>query len=480
MNYRSIFAKCRRSVAVAAVATAALAAAAAPQGPRYVFLFIGDGMGMAPIMATEAYNRLVHNNANPLQFTRLPVASWAQSWSASSPVTDSAAAGTAIATGSKTNNGMVGMNADTVSVTSMARELKDNGYGVGLVTNCAADDATPAAFYAHQPKRSMYYEIGKDAAVSGYDFICGASMRGLVDKDGKATDLAQIFSNNGVELLRGAQGAKDAAKSKSKKIILVNPQGYGDQGEFGYEIDNVGADGVGLTLSMAMDACLKHLEKNSPKKFFMMVEGGLIDHALHGNDATAAVREVQALDACVQKALAFYKKHPNETLILITADHNTGGLSVGCKSTGYNAYVKNVDYQKMSKSKFSDYCVELLKSGKQPKWEDMKNYLAQNFGFWTNIKIKEKAEKELEEEFYETFVKHSGKDEKGLYKTANSFAKEVFEVYADATGWGYTTTNHTGDVVPVFAIGKGAEQFGHMLNNTDLAPTVLKLTGVKK
>ena len=126
---------------------------------KYIFYFIGDGMGLNPISVTEAFNRSVLGNDTPLLMLQFPVTSYATSHSASSDVTDSAAGGTALATGHKTRNGMVGMDADSVPVQSIASKLFNQGWGVGLVTTGAPDDATPASFYAHQPNRGMYYEI---------------------------------------------------------------------------------------------------------------------------------------------------------------------------------------------------------------------------------------------------------------------------------------------------------------------------------
>ena len=146
--------------------------------PKYIFYFIGDGMGPGAVSVTEAYRRMVLGLPGHLNMLSLPVASTATTYSASSPVTDSAAAGTALSSGHKTTNGMLGMTPDSTSVVSMAETLHNNGFGIGLVTSVAPDDATPAAFYAHRPHRSMYYEIGLDAAASGYEFIAGGNLRG--------------------------------------------------------------------------------------------------------------------------------------------------------------------------------------------------------------------------------------------------------------------------------------------------------------
>lgn len=161
-------------------------ALAANATPKYIFMFIGDGMGMGHVMATETYNRLVLNNNENILMMQFPVASMAMTYSANSPVTDSAAAGTALATGNKTKNGMIGMTPDSVAVTSIATELKAQGYGVGLVTSVAYDDATPASFYAHQTYRGMYEEINADGAKCGFNFLGGAGTHVAEKKQGKS------------------------------------------------------------------------------------------------------------------------------------------------------------------------------------------------------------------------------------------------------------------------------------------------------
>lgn len=149
------------------------------QQAKYIFYFIGDGMGPGQVMMADTYKRKALGDSLPLTMILLPVHSLQTTYSASSPVTDSAAAGTALATGVKTKNSMLGMNADSIAVNSIARYLHDNGYGVALMTNSAADDATPGAFYAHVTNRRQHYEIGRQAAESGFELITGAALRGL-------------------------------------------------------------------------------------------------------------------------------------------------------------------------------------------------------------------------------------------------------------------------------------------------------------
>jgi alkaline phosphatase len=445
--------------------------------PKYIFYFIGDGMGLGPVMATEAYIRLVQNDEHLLTMTQFPVATWTQTWSASSPVTDSAAAGTALSTGHKTKNGMLGMDPDTVSVTSIARILKDDGYGVGIITSSAIDDATPGAFYAHVPYRAMYYEIGKDAAVSGYDFFGGSGIRGGKDKNGNATDLFDRLDKNGYKIYRGQEGAKAVSTTTDKKVILLNPEGYGNVNQMGYVTDNRGGDGIGLTLPLTTELCINHLVKNSPDHFFMMCEGSLIDHALHNNDGSSAIKEIIDFNNCIEQAYNFYLKHPDETLIVVTADHDTGGMSTGCKHTGYNAYLQNVDCQKISKDKLSAYFKTLLASRRVYTWEDMQEYLEDTLDFWGTVKVTEAQEQELKDAFESTFVQRTAADEKGLYNDSNAFAAAVMRVYANSTGFGFTTPNHTANPVPVFAIGVGADRFTHRYNNSDIPKTILSILG---
>ena len=120
---------------------------------KYVFYFIGDGMGMGHVNTAEYYNRLVLGNDKPLLMTTFPVSSFALTYSASSKITDSAAAGTALSTGNKTKNGMIAMTPDTVEVVSIARKLKDEGWGIGILTSNAPDDATPCLLYTSNRAR---------------------------------------------------------------------------------------------------------------------------------------------------------------------------------------------------------------------------------------------------------------------------------------------------------------------------------------
>ncbi len=446
--------------------------ASSQSAPKYIFYFIGDGMGLSPVMAAQSYTREVLRSDTPLLMLQFPVASWAMTYSANKSVTDSAAAGTALSTGSKTNNGMLGMNADTVSVTSIARQLKDRGYGVGLVTSVAADDATPGAFYAHVPQRKMFNQIDMQNALSGYDFVGGAGLQGLADKEGNPSEAKAELDLQGVQIVRGIDGIKSI---DADRVILLADEGRPNY-NIGYTIDSV--PGV-LTLPIITQACLNHLIEKAPDSFFMMVEGGNIDHALHANDGGTAIKEILNFDQSLAIAYNFYLQHPSETLIVVTADHDTGGLSLVYSSIGFHNPLSIFDYQRASKEEFSNFCKAMLRSRRVFRWEDMQEYMQEKLGLFSYVPVNEEKTAELKALFNKTFELRNTDDQKTLYANFNAFAVEVFKLLNDAAGIKFTTVGHSGNPVPVFAIGVGAEVFHSVNNNTDLPKHIRKIAGLE-
>lgn len=447
-----------------------VAASLGAQQAKYVFYFIGDGMGPGQVMLTNLYRLNATSDSLPLNMMQMPVRSFATNYSASSPVTDSAAAGTALATGHKTKNSMLGMDADTVAVNSIARHLHDNGYGVAILTNVAADDATPGAFYAHAPNRGHYYEISRQAAESGYELIAGAALRGMEKDDGN-NDLAEYIASQGVELVTDPAAV---AASDNRRIILL-PSTSLWPWNMGFNIDNVEGE---MSVADLTATAISHLTRHTPDKFFIMAEGGNIDHAGHANDAGTVVKETLAFDNAIATALDFYESHPDETLIVITADHETGGLSIGNNYTKYNAFPPYFTLQKMSKDIFSKYCDALMEKDEKPQWEDMKQYIADNLGLFGEIPMSQRREDKLKEVFEDTFIDGQSRRQDTLYSNYNQFAVEVFEMLNEKAGAGWTTLSHSGSVVPVFAIGAGSELFTGPNDNTDIPKKILKATGV--
>lgn len=458
----------------AALMAAAITATAWAKAPNYIFFFIGDGMGIAQVTNAQLYNARVLGNSTPLLSTTFPVASMATTHSASSDVTDSAAAGTALSTGHKTVNGMLGVTPDSVAVTSVAKKLFDAGYGVGIVTSVAIDDATPGAFYAHVPSRSQYYDIGRQLAECGYQFAAGASLRGAFDKQGNPTDLMKYFDEANVSVSYGL----DSIDTTAQRLLVLSPFHKEKQNEIGFTIDSIAG---ALTLPALTRAGLDQLQRTSPDRFFMMVEGGNIDHAGHGNDGGTILREVINFNQALQEAYDFYLAHPDETLIVVTADHETGGMSVGCRETGYSVRLENAAGQKISKEEFSNLCRAMLRSRRIYTWDDMQEILRDELGFGVNLKLTPEETERLHTMFDEVFEKRaSGLDQKTLYATFDGFTNEVFNILNAKSGMGWTTGGHSGMPVPVYAVGVDSQLFSPLNDNTDIPAKILSIAGIEK
>ena len=289
------------------------------QKPKYVFLFIGDGMGLAQVSAAEASlsakDNVISNKL--LSFSYFPVIGLCTTFSADSYVTCSSAAATALACGFKTNNGMVNISPSGDTLKPITYKLRDAGYKIGVATTVGINHATPAGFYAASGKRSDYYSIAEQLPLSGFNFFAGG---GFIHPKGKKNDRADIheyITKTGYAIVRNPQNAT-AGKDK---IILFQAENKGDA--LPTAIKREPND---LTLPQITAAAIRVLENE--KGFFVMIEGGQIDWTCHANEGAAAVYETIDFADAVQVAVDFYKKYPKETLIIVTADHETGGMSL--------------------------------------------------------------------------------------------------------------------------------------------------------
>lgn len=441
---------------------------------KYVFYFIGDGMGLGHVNATETYNRDVLRSDSPILMLTFPVASQARSYSASSPITDSAAAGTALSSGIKTKNSMVGMNPDTVPVNSIAVDFMQAGYAVGVGTTVQADDATPAAWYAHAANRGMKETIAPQAAESGLAFLAGGDFKLRGAGEVAFKDYLQTMRKGGYEVAEG-YAAFNELKGKGGKLpqkILMYPADPAG-GQVGYTIDSIpGA----MTCAQITEACLQTLENVNPDRFLMMIEGGNIDWAAHSNDGGGVIKEILNFQDAINVAYQFYLRHPSETLIVVTADHDTGGMSLGRNGGAYNlAYA---DAQKMSKDAFADWTRNWGRNTKNPTWEEMEKTLREKLGFWTTVPVSGEETAELRQLFDETFITKKAEDEKTLYHTFNAFTAKAFAILNHHMGIGWTTTYHAGNFVPVYAVGANSQYFTGCLNNTDIPLLIKRAAGL--
>ena len=450
------------------------------QQPKYVFYFIGDGMGVNQVLGTEMYQSELKGEigVTPLLFTQFPYATVAHTFSASNGVTDSAAGGTALATGNKTKNGAIGVNKDMAEVSSVAVWAKNNGYKVGISTSVSIDHATPASFYAHENSRNNSYQIGLDLIESNFDFYAGSDFvnpNNKNAKDGKTYEsLYDLTAKAGYTLARGYKDYQKKAK-KAQKMILFQSEAASskDNGSIPYAIDRQKGD---MTLSEITRAGINFLSKNNEKGFFLMVEGGKIDWACHSNDGATVLTEVQDFDNAIKVAYEFYEQHPEETLIVITADHETGGLSLGTGS--YDLNLQALKEQKVSENGFTSILNSLRKKYKnQVSWEVVKQALKDNFGFWGNVKLNEKQEARLKAVYDKTFGNQPVDLEKSEYLQNEPLAGEAKRILNSIARIGWNSGGHSAGFVPVFAIGANAHLFQGRFNNIEIPVKIAEAAG---
>ena len=273
--------------------------------PKNVIYLIGDGMGLNQLYAGMTAN------GGTLNIERCTHTGLAKTYSANSYITDSAAGGTALATGNKTNNGMIGMNADSVAVKSVLSDAEEAGMATGLVATVRITHATPASFYAHQISRNMYEEIAADMLTSGVDFFVGGGRKNFeVRKDSlNYSDSLRNVDYNIVYSIDSVQAP----------VLLPF-------GALCADSDMPQARERGNFLPQAVDLAIKSLDARADG-FFLMVEGSQIDYQGHGNNTEGVVDEVLDFDRAIQVALDFAERD-GETLVVITADHETGGMTI--------------------------------------------------------------------------------------------------------------------------------------------------------
>lgn len=433
---------------------------------KYVFFFIGDGMGVNQVNGTEMFiaEKEGKIGVSPLNFSRFPYTTFASTYSVYNSVTCSAAAGTALATGVKTKNGTIGMDSlRKSSLYSVAVKAKKAGKKVGITTSVSIDHATPACFYAHQPDRNMYYEIATDLPKTGFDFYAGAGfLKPQNSKDKNAPSIYTLFKESNYTIAKGYEDFK-AKSSKDSKMILMQKDGS-NMSNIPYAIDRKPGD---LTLSQITESAISFLNKDNKKGFFLMVEGGMIDWASHSNDAATVFNEVKDMADAVQIAYNFYLKHPNETLIVITADHETGGIALG---TGkYELNLKALANQKVSQVGLSAKINQLRKEKQNNvTWNDIKDLLKEYMGFWDKVNLTDAQEQLLKEEYIRSFLAKDVKLTQSEYFKDEPMAALAKKILNDIAMVGWTSGGHSAGYVPVYAIGAGAELFSGKLENTDI------------
>ena len=444
------------------------------QTPKYVFYFIGDGMGANQVLGAEMYRSAIEGE--PLGrvqtlMTTFPYSGHAATFSKSNGITDSSAAGTCLATGSKTTNGTLGLDENGKRLTTIAEQLKEQGWGVGIMTSVAIDHATPGAFYGHVQKRSEYYKIGQQLCSSQFDFFGGAGFHHPEGKhDDKPENLYRKAEKAGYTIAHGYAEAQEKVNQSPQPSKLILVQKDDDQGakhgdNLSYAIDRKEGD---LTLKQIVSVAIPFLDQRY-ERFFMMVEGGMIDYACHSDDAATAFGEVWDMDEAMRVAYEFYLAHADETLIVVTADHETGGLALG--NSDYTLHLDVLKNQKCSSWVLGDLFAQRFEQKKKPKWEEVQAIYTEQLGFWDTVELTDEETAQLKAA-YKAAMKNKSKDTKTMYKTINQMGKLGVEILDNKAHLGWTTHAHTAHAVPIYAIGVGAEHFSGWHDNTEIVPLI--------
>ena len=455
------------------------------QQAKYVFYFIGDGMGTNQVLGTEMYLSELKGEigVTPLLFAQFPNSAIATTFSAFNGVTDSAAGGTALATGNKTKNGAIGVTKDlSTEANSVASWAKDNGYRVGVSSSVTIDHATPASFYAHEGDRGSSYNIGLDLIKANFDFYAGSDFddptnRKESRKDGKSYEsLYDLTQKAGYTLARGYKDYQKKAKKAEKMILFQKEEAsQKDRSSIPYAIDRKKGD---MTLAEITRAGINFLSKEDSKGFFLMVEGGKIDWACHANDAATTFHEVIDFNEAIKVAYEFYEQHPDETLIVVTADHETGGMILG--NGAYALNLQALKGQKVSEGEFTSVLNDMRRKYKnQVSWEVIQAVLKEYFGFWDTVKLSKRHEDQLKAIYEKSFSNQPVDLEKNLYQQNEPLAGAAKRILNQIAMVSWASGSHSAGYVPVFAIGTGAEAFNGQIDNTEIPIKIAEAAGFK-
>lgn len=471
--------------------------------PKYVFLFIGDGMSYPQFQAASDYLGALadedYTKALPstiyasregavldgpvkLSFMNFPVAGSAVTYDSCSFAPDSASTATSIATGKKTYSGMINVDeSGAITYETIAEKLHNQkGYKVGVISSVNLNHATPAAFYAHQASRNNYYEIGVEMVNSGFEYFAGGGLKKITGANKDQTSLYDLATAAGYKVTY-TQADAQKVTAADKKVILIDEH-LADSDAMDYDMDRASGE-----WSLA-DYVAKGIEVlDNEKGFFMMCEGGKIDWACHANDAGATVTDTLALADAVSVAMDFAKKHPKETLILVTGDHETGGLTIGYAGTDYDTYLDTLANQKISYAQYDTQYVSNYKKDGTSFEEAMKD-VEKLFGLKLSGDDNDRLvlteyETERLRNAYELITSEEAtqytQEQSILYGGYNPFSVTVTHILNNKSGVDFTSYSHTGLPVAVFADGNGAEDFGGYYDNTDIYNKLAKLLKVQ-
>lgn len=472
--------------------------------PKYVFMFIGDGMSYPQLQSTSDYLGALKDEdyfqAQPslddnegatldgpeyLNFMNFKTAGSAVTYDSNSFAPDSASTATSLSTGKKTYSGTINVDeTGTKKYETITEKVHEQlGMKVGVISSVNLNHATPAAYYAHQSSRNDYYEIGKELVASDFEYFAGGGLKNPIgdDKEKEEENLYDIAAEAGYKVVK-TQTEAEQLTADDEKVILIDEH-LADSDAMAYEIDRT--DDM-WALSDYVEKGIEVLDNE--KGFFMMCEGGKIDWACHANDAASTIRDTQAFADAVQVAIDFAKEHADETLILVTGDHETGGLTIGFAGTDYDTYLTLLESQKISFSKYDEDYVEAYRENKT-SFDDVLKDIEELFGLKTEGEQDDKLvltdyEKEQLRVAYEKSVNETdtGMDEQQEYVMYGSYeplSVTITHILNNKSGISFTSYSHTGLPVAVLAEGVNSEVFDGYYDNTEIYNKLAEMLNIQ-
>jgi alkaline phosphatase len=438
--------------------------------PRYIFLFLSDGGGMAHLEIARRYRQFVHHEGFVIVDKIIKEGSLGvmTTHAADALSTDSAAAATALAGGCKANMGALGMCADGTIAVSAMELARRRGMRLALVTNATLYDASPAAFVCHVPNRrdyativDRYLELEPDVLMGGgKDQFLPKSRPGSRRKN--ETDVIAAFEIKGYRL---AQNKSELEKIASGKVL-----GLFAMRDMSFELDR--DKSVEPSVYDMTRATIRLLHDRNPRGFFAFIESENIDTASHLSDIATVVHEYREFDRAVGVAYEFYRKYPRETLILVTSDHETGGLGLTLalkdltSTRGENQTAATDDNLR----KIQAISISLQKAsrilGRNPTPEAVDKLMRDQFpGFILSPELKD------------AIVKR-----RPISRTlfTDPTAQALGTMVAHNTQAYWQTSSHTNQPVLVAALGVGAERFKGYYDNDDFGKKLKALLNGEK
>ncbi|MDD8019973.1 MAG: alkaline phosphatase [Acidobacteriota bacterium] len=418
------------------------APAQAASGVKNVILFIGDGMSISTMSLARWFN-----GGQPLSWDQY-VCGLVRTYSADDPITDSAAAATAMATGHKTRNGFLSVLPDALDrapVATILEGAKLSGKSTGLVVTCNLQHATPAAFAAHYPDRSDYEAIGEQMVYTGVDILLGGGLKYFTGrKDGE--DLLAVLKEKGYKII--------TTPAELKSVESQRLAGLFADVDLSYDLDRDPAKES--SLAEMTGAAINLLSRNI-NGFFLMVEGSKIDWANHDHDPVASVTDMMAFDRAVRVGLDFAFKS-QETAVIVVADHSTGVLTIGNEKTS----------SKSGREKVGDF-VNPLKAAKttgeglekllRPEMSaaEVKSIVSERYGLW-----------DLTEEELKAIMDYLAEAAKNP-ELAGKLMSVVGPMMSQRAMVGWTTGGHTGEEVALAVYHPEGRRPTGVIENTEIA-----------